>query len=263
MFERLTGIAHAVRYADAFGRRPAFPRLSAQKDVCVTKPHRVSPLPAGQPGSPLCAGLFGDPGGVEQGDPASESAMTPAPDRSASYVAEPNAIRFPARIETQRLTLRRPVAGDFATLRSMASDPTMFRYSARQAMIAEESWGLLLRHIGHWDIAGYGVYTVLERETGRFVGQVGASSFQRDLGEEFDPHPEMTWTIASAHRGQGYATEAAAAFLEVLDHQEACHRSVCLIHIDNQASLRVANKLGFRFYRRHDYRDYPAGLFRR
>ena len=255
MFERLSGIAHAMRSPDAACERPALSGLRAEKDISVTKPHRVSPPSAGQPGSPLCAGLFGDPGGVEQ-DPASESAMTPASDRSI-----PPAIRFPVRIDTPRLTLRRPVAEDFETLRSMASDPSMFRYSERRAMMGAESWNLLLRHIGHWGIAGYGVYTVLDRETGRFVGQVGASSFQRDLGDDFDLHPEMTWTIASAHRGQGYATEAAAAFLDVLDHQQACHRSVALIHIENQASLRVANKLGFRFYRRHDYRDYPAGLF--
>ena len=224
----------------------------------LTKSHRLSAPPSDLPESPICCGLFGDAGKAEQGDPEGEAPDFAAPDSSGRH-----AIQFPARIDTPRLTLRMPVAEDFATLRPMASDPTMFRYSERRAMTAEESWALLLRHIGHWSIAGFGIFTVLERETGRFVGQVGASSFQRDLGEDFDPHPEMTWTIASAHRGLGYATEAAAAFLEVIDHQVACHRTVCLIHIDNQASLRVANKLGFRFYRRHEYRDYPAGLFRR
>lgn len=256
MFERLTGFANAIRPPQAAGERPALTRLRAAGTPSATETHRVAVPSPVQPNSPLCAGLFGDSGETDQGDPAPAQAMAPASDRSIS-----SAIRFPARIETPRLTLRRPVAGDFDTLRTMASDPSMFRYSERRAMTAAESWSLLLRHIGHWSIAGYGVFTVLERETGRFVGQVGASSFHRDLGEDFDPHPEMTWTISPAHRGQGYATEAAAAFLEVLDHQEDSQRTVCLIHIDNQASLRVANKLGFRFYRRHDYRDYPAGLF--
>jgi RimJ/RimL family protein N-acetyltransferase len=36
-----------------------------------------------------------------------------------------------------------------------------------------------------------------------------------------------------------------------------------LIHADNRASLRVAEKLGFRALRRRDYRDYPAILFDR
>lgn len=180
------------------------------------------------------------------------------PPRLAPSLSAP---RFPRRIETARLCLDMPSPEDFPALRVMAADPSMFRYSERGGMTQEEAWTLLLRHIGHWLIAGFGVFSVREKESGRFVGQVGGSAFQRGLGPEFDHFPEMTWSIATSHRGRGYATEAAEAVVAALEAQPAFGSSVCLIHVDNQPSLRVAAKLGFRFFRHCHYRDYPAGLF--
>lgn len=180
------------------------------------------------------------------------------PPRLAPSLSAP---RFPRRIETERLCLDMPSPEDFPDLRTMAADPSMFRYSERGGMTPEEAWTLLLRHIGHWLVAGYGVFSVREKASGRFVGQVGGSAFQRGLGSEFDDFPEMTWSIAATHRGRGYATEAAEAVVAALEAQPAFGSSVCLIHVDNQPSLRVAAKLGFRFFRHCHYRDYPAGLF--
>lgn len=180
------------------------------------------------------------------------------PPRLAPSLTAP---RFPRRIETERLRLDMPSPEDFPALRDMAADPSMFRYSERAGMTPEEAWTLLLRHVGHWLVAGYGVFSVREKRSGRFIGQVGGSAFQRGLGHEFDDFPEMTWSIAGTHRGRGYASEAAQAVLEAIEAQPAFGSSVCLIHVDNQRSLRVASKLGFRFFRHCHYRGYPAGLF--
>ncbi len=171
--------------------------------------------------------------------------------------------RFPRRIETERLVLELPRIEDLAPVLDLTGDPSMFRYSERREMSREESWSLLLRHIGHWLVMGYGVYVVREKGSGRFAGLVGASTFNRQLNPRFDHHPEMTWTIAAEFRGRGYATEAGAATLEALEAQPTVASTVCLIHVDNQPSLGVASRLGFRFFRYCEYRGYPAGLFRR
>ena len=177
--------------------------------------------------------------------------------------AESIAAAAPPIIETDRLVMTRPTPEDFAELAAMAAGEPMFRYSERGPMTVEESWGLLLRHIGQWAATPYGVFTLREKGSGRFVGLVGASDFQRQFGEDFDPFPEMTWTIAPDLTGRGLATEAGKAALQWLAREAAAPRTVCLIHADNEASLRVAEKLGFRELRRRDYRDYPAVLFER
>jgi RimJ/RimL family protein N-acetyltransferase len=173
----------------------------------------------------------------------------------------PETPRFPRSIETQRLVLELPRVEDLASVLDLTGDPSMFRYSERAEMSREEGWSLLLRHIGHWLVMGYGVYAVREKAGGRFAGLVGASSFNRRLNPRFDHHPEMTWTIAPQFRGRGYATEAAAAAIEALEAQPTVKSTVCLIHVDNQPSLGVASRLGFRFFRYCEYRGYPAGLF--
>lgn len=217
--------------------------------------------------SPPWARLFGRGAVANDPDGADvrpiESRRTPVarlsqPPRLAPSLTAP---RFPRRIETDRLRLEMPTSEDFDALSRMAADSSMFRYSERDAMSQEESWNLLLRHVGYWLLAGYGVFTVREQRSGRFAGLVGASAFHRSLGAVFDDFPEMTWTIASEFRGRGYATEAAAAFIDALEAQPVLKSTVCLIHIDNQPSLRVAAKLGFRFFKRCEYRGYPAGLF--
>jgi RimJ/RimL family protein N-acetyltransferase len=170
---------------------------------------------------------------------------------------------FPRRIETAQLVLEVPKVEDLPFVERMASDPSMFRFSERGPMSPEESWSLLLRTIGHWSAVGYGVFTVREKESGRFVGLVGGSTFHRGFGPDFDDLPELTWSIASEFRGRGYATEAAAAVIDAFEAQPTTRSMVCLIHVDNQKSLRVASKLSFRFFSHSTYRGYGAGLFRR
>jgi RimJ/RimL family protein N-acetyltransferase len=189
-----------------------------------------------------------------------------APSRLAAAgrpAARPATVDFPRRIETAQLLLDLPRVEDLPFVERMASDPSMFLYSERGPMSPEEAWSLLLRTIGHWSAVGFGVFAVREKESGRFAGLVGGSTFHRGFGPDFDELPEMTWSIASEFRGRGFATEAAAAVIEAFEAGPAPRSTVCLIHVDNQKSLRVASKLSFRFFSHSHYRGYGAGLFRR
>jgi RimJ/RimL family protein N-acetyltransferase len=63
--------------------------------------------------------------------------------------------------------------------------------------------------------------------------------------------------------GKGYATEALAAVLVWGDARFSDPRTICLIHPDNAASLRVAQKCGFREWQRATYRNEPTIVFER
>lgn len=165
--------------------------------------------------------------------------------------------------ETPRLILRHHAAADFPAYSEMCADPAMSRFSGRDPAGSEESWMRLLRQAGHWSLIGYGFVAVEEKESGRFVGEAGLGDFKRRLGPTFDDSPEAGWAIASWAQGRGYATEAAEAALEWTQERFGIARTVCLIHVENAASIRVAEKLGYTPFGERAYRGYSAILFER
>ena len=167
------------------------------------------------------------------------------------------------RLETDRLCLRPWRTSDHDALHRIFSDEAMFRYSHRGPMSCEESWSLLLRQIGHWSAFGHGVFALVDKASGELVGEAGPGAFRRRLGPDFDPFPEMTWSIVPDAQGKGYAAEAAAAALAWVGGQMRVRRTVCLIHTGNEPSLAVADRLGYRPLRDLAYRGYPARLFER
>jgi len=167
------------------------------------------------------------------------------------------------RLETPRLVLRLYTAEDHDCVHRLSSDPEIFRYSHHGPLGPEESWAMLLRHVGHWSLHGWGVFGVEDKATGELVGQAGFGDFRRRIGPHFDGAPEITWSFEPRVQARGYATEAAQAALEWIERRHGIRRTVCLIHAENAASLRVAAKLGYSELGSLDYRGYPAILFER
>jgi len=149
-------------------------------------------------------------------------------------------------LDTARLVLRGHTLADVAESTAMWGDPDVTRYIGGRPASAEDAWARVLRYAGLWALLGYGYWVARERETGRFVGEVGLADFRRDLTPPFDSAPEAGWALAPWAHGQGFATEAVRAALAWGDAHLRPARSVCLIHPENAASLRVAAKCGFR-----------------
>lgn len=166
-------------------------------------------------------------------------------------------------LETERLVLRAYRSEDFDDVAALAARRETFEYSDRGPMSAEEAWSRLLRQIGHWTVFGYGFFTVRDKASGLFLGETGLGHFKRELGPAFDRYPEGGWTVAPPEHGRGYATEAAAGALAWMEQRFAMERSVCLVHVANAPSIRVAEKLGFRRFGECVYKGYAALQFER
>lgn len=166
-------------------------------------------------------------------------------------------------LETDRLILRVHGAQHFDPYAEMSADPGTFRFSDRGPMTGDEAWTRLLRNVGHWSLLGYGLFAIEEKQSGRFVGEAGFCDFRRQLGERFDPYPEGAWAIADWAQGRGYATEAVLAALGWMEARRDVRRTVCLIHAGNEASIRVARRLGYVSFDECIYKGYPALLFER
>ena len=166
-------------------------------------------------------------------------------------------------VETARLLLRGYQAEDYAAYVAMCQEPAFFRYLSPEPTPAEEVWKLLLRGAGHWAVMGYGFWAVEEKATGQFLGTIGFGNLMRDIDPPIGNTPEIGWVLAPHAHGQGYATEAVTAALAWATEHFGPVRTMCIIDPENEASLWVAAKFGYREYALATYKNKPILMLER
>jgi RimJ/RimL family protein N-acetyltransferase len=166
-------------------------------------------------------------------------------------------------LESGRLRLRGHRLADFADCAAMWADPVVTRYIGGKPFSREEVWARLLRYVGHWALLGFGYWAVEEKATSEFVGELGFADFKRDIQPSLEDTPELGWALASRVHGKGYATEAVRAAITWGDEHFGRARTTCLIHPENMASIRVAEKCGYREFQRTTYKGHATILFER
>jgi RimJ/RimL family protein N-acetyltransferase len=165
-------------------------------------------------------------------------------------------------LETDRLRLRAHRTTDFEALSKMWADPMVVRHIGGRPSTAEETWARLLRYAGLWSLLGFGYWAVEDRDTARFVGDVGLADFHRDMTPPLGDAPESGWVLASWAHGKGYATEALRAVLAWAD-RELTRQTTCIIDPENTASVRVATKCGYVELARGQLHGKPVIVLRR
>lgn len=166
-------------------------------------------------------------------------------------------------LETARLRLRRHRADDLAPCVAMWADPEVVRHIGGRPFTAEETWQKLLRYAGLWALLGYGYWVIEDKATGGFLGELGFADFHREIAPPIAGMPELGWVLAPHAHGRGYATEAARAVLAWGDAHLGGAQTVCIIAPDNAASVRVAEKCGYRLLTRTTYKGEPTAMFTR
>jgi RimJ/RimL family protein N-acetyltransferase len=147
-------------------------------------------------------------------------------------------------LETERLLMRGWREEDLEPYSALMADADVQRYLEGRPYDRFESWRSMALHVGHWVLRGHGFWVVELRDTGEFVGRVGL------WRPEGWPGLEVGWTLAREHWGRGYATEAGGAALRHAFGSMGAERVLSVIHPENEASKRVAERLGLRFDRR-------------
>lgn len=166
-------------------------------------------------------------------------------------------------IRTDRLVLRQYELTDCSGYLAMSNDPDVVRFPPGPPMSEEDAWNRLLRYAGHWAVFGYGMFAVVEADSGRYIGETGLSNFCRGMGPDFDGFDEASWYFNAAAQGRGYAFEAASAAHEWYGRKKGEHRTVCMIDPDHKQSIALAKKLGYDLARTAEYRSNPVALFER
>lgn len=154
-------------------------------------------------------------------------------------MGEPDTAWTELRIETPRLLLRPQRAEDFDGWAELMADAEAARFIGGQQPRAV-AWRGFLAMVGAWAIQGFGMFSVIEKDSGRWIGRLGPWQ------PEGWPGPEVGWSLLRSAWGNGYALEGATAAMDwTFDHlgwTEVIHS----IDPENAASQALAIRLGSR-----------------
>ena len=143
------------------------------------------------------------------------------------------------QLETDRLLLRLPRIGDFERYAELFMHPTAACHIGGP-LTRHEAWRKFLQMPGAWMLQGFGMFSVVEKASGLWIGQAGP--WQPDGW----PGTEVGYAFHPDAWGKGYATEACAASMDwafdALGWDEIIHS----IDPANTASQAVARRLGAR-----------------
>lgn len=141
------------------------------------------------------------------------------------------------RLETERLVLRPPQAGDFDRFAELVGDPAAARWIGGQLPRAM-AWRKFLQQPGAWAVQGFGMFSFIDRSTGRWLGQGGPWRPDGWPGNEigYMLHPDA-W-------GRGYASEGLAAAIDWALGSLGWDEFIHCIAPENTASQKVAQRLG-------------------
>jgi [ribosomal protein S5]-alanine N-acetyltransferase len=144
------------------------------------------------------------------------------------------------QLETERLVLRSMLASDIASLHLIFTDPNVMASFGVDLFTREQMQRWLQRNLDHQNECGYGLFSVLLKETGELIGDCGLE--QMDVnGVQL---AELGYDFRSAFWNQGYATEAACAVRDYAFDVLHLPQLISLIRVGNLASKRVAEKVG-------------------
>ncbi len=148
-------------------------------------------------------------------------------------------------LETERLVLRRMSVDDAEFELGLLNEPSFLQFIGdRGVRTLEDARAYILKGpVDMYERLGFGLYIAELKGEGVPIGICGL--VKRDFLEDVD----IGYALLPRFWGQGYACEAASAVMEYGQGTLGLKRIVAITHPDNQSSIRVLEKLGFRFDR--------------
>ncbi|MBC7985683.1 MAG: GNAT family N-acetyltransferase [Sphingomonadaceae bacterium] len=147
--------------------------------------------------------------------------------------------RLDTVIETERLMLRVPRGEDFEPWAEFMADPEVSRFLGG-AQDRAMAWRNIAAMAGSWLLRGYGMFSFVEKASGRWIGRGGP------WYPDGWPDREIGWGLTGAAQGKGFAREAAVACIDFAFDTLGWSEVIHCIDPANAASIRLAERLGSR-----------------
>ena len=148
-------------------------------------------------------------------------------------------------IETERLTLHEFMEGDAPFVLRLVNEPSFLRYIGDRGVRTHED---ARKYIADGPVAGYarhgyGLLRVVRKSDGIAVGMCGV------LKRDTLPDPDIGFSFLPEYWSQGYALESASAVMKHARGTLRLGRILAITTKENEPSMRLLGKLGFRFDR--------------
>jgi ribosomal-protein-alanine N-acetyltransferase len=148
-------------------------------------------------------------------------------------------------LETQRLELHEITADDAQFVLRLVNEPSFLRYIGDRGVRTLDD---ARRYIADGPVAGYashghGLLRVVRKADGAELGMCGV------LKRDALPEPDLGFSFFPQHWSQGYALESARAVMRDARERLRLGRILAITSQDNEPSMRLLGKLGFRFER--------------
>ncbi|MEM9320306.1 MAG: GNAT family N-acetyltransferase [Pseudomonadota bacterium] len=142
-------------------------------------------------------------------------------------------------LQTERLTIRAPQAGDEDTLIPFLMSERASWVGGGSDCDLGKAWRIFSIVAGHWVIRGFGTFVYCDRASGRPIGSAGPW-YPGNW-----PEKELGWTVWSPEdEGRGFAFEAVRAVRDHVYGELHWNTAVSYIAHGNKRSRALAERLG-------------------
>ena len=145
-------------------------------------------------------------------------------------------------IETARLLLRPMQLADVDPILSIFADPKVMAAFGEPPFDREQMVVWVKRNLTHQAEHGFGLFSVVLKSNATLIGDCGLEI----IDVEGERTAELGYDLRSDYWNQGFATEAAQAVRDYAFQTLHLPRLISLIRVGNNASRRVAEKIGMR-----------------
>ncbi len=148
-------------------------------------------------------------------------------------------------LETERLRLRRLTPGDAPFIRRLLNEPSFILHIGDRGVRTEaDAVGYIEKGaVASWERNGFGLDLVELKDTGVPLGICGL--IRRDVLPDVD----VGYAFVPEHWSKGYAIESVRGVLTYARGALGLGRILAIVNLDNDASIRLLEKEGFRFER--------------
>ena len=146
-------------------------------------------------------------------------------------------------LETERLVIRKLSTDDAEFIVELLNQPSFLRYIGDKGVRdnVDAVQYIQTGPVASYERFGFGLYLVELKETGVPIGICGL------LKRDSLPDVDVGFAFLPAYWSQGYALESAAAVMTYGREVLGLRRIVAITSPDNDASIRLLEKIGLRF----------------
>jgi [ribosomal protein S5]-alanine N-acetyltransferase len=160
-------------------------------------------------------------------------------------------------LETERLIIRPISQEDLPGMYAMNADPEVHKYLSNHPVQSIEAERQMITSIlKQYEDYGIGRWTVIEKNTNDFVGWTGFKFMPGPINKHSN-FIDFGYRLMRKHWNKGYASESGKASLEYGIKTFGYKDVYAMTDIDNAASRRVLEKLGFHLYEIFPYDAEP------